>query len=97
MPNTILNMKQLWEQGHKWHPHQGHLTALLELFQLLAAQLLDGHHHGLKGSLQPLPQDHVVWLCPQPNTILVFIGRQCNFPNIQFLPLVTERKQKFAQ
>lgn len=57
-------------------------TALLKLLQLLIAQLLYGHHHCFKSSLQTLPKDHVIWLSPQSNAVLVFISRQCNFSNI---------------
>lgn len=57
-------------------------TALLKLLQLLVAQLLYGHHHCFKGSLQTFPEDHVIWLGPQSNAILVFISRQCDFSNI---------------
>lgn len=39
-------------------------TALLELLQLLTAQLPNGRHHCLEGSLQTLPQDHVIRFCP---------------------------------
>ena len=74
-------------------PPRKHIpTTLLEPLQLLTAQLLDGRHHHLEGSLQTLPQDHVIWFCPEVNAILVFICRQCNFSNIQFLQMVDKMK-----